>query len=74
MWRALADAISDSFRVLERAASVAPDLRESPIVLSRDAFVDVLINGALHANGMPRFKHFSDREVDVFVDDKLFLN
>ncbi|MGR8920169.1 MAG: outer membrane protein assembly factor BamB family protein, partial [Gammaproteobacteria bacterium] len=42
----------------------APDLRESAIPLSREAFVEVVVGGAKHANGMPRFKHFGDREVD----------
>ena len=42
----------------------APDLRESPLVLSRQTFVDVIINGAKFANGMPRFKDFGDREID----------
>ncbi len=42
----------------------APDLRESPIATVREAFVDVVINGAKHANGMPRFKHFTDKEID----------
>ena len=42
----------------------APDLRESPIATVREAFVDVVVNGAKHANGMPRFKHFTDKEID----------
>ena len=41
----------------------APDLRESPIVLSHAAFKEVLINGALLNNGMPQFKNFRDHEV-----------
>ncbi|MEM7465913.1 MAG: PQQ-dependent dehydrogenase, methanol/ethanol family [Pseudomonadota bacterium] len=45
----------------------APDLRESQITLAREAFVDVVVNGALHANGMPRFQHFEDRDVDALM-------
>ena len=42
----------------------APDMRESQIALSREAFTEVVIGGALQMNGMPRFKHFTDKEVD----------
>ena len=41
----------------------APDLRESPIVLSQDAFRSVVIEGALLKNGMPRFKDYTDKEI-----------
>lgn len=42
----------------------APDLRASPLVLSRDAFVDVVKNGAKLSGGMPRFTYFTDKEID----------
>ena len=42
----------------------APDLRESPIALSKEAFKSVVIDGAKFANGMPRFQHFTDKELD----------
>ncbi len=42
----------------------APDLRESPLVLSRQAFEDVVLKGAKRANGMPRFTAFTQRELD----------
>jgi len=45
----------------------APDLRESPIVLSKDAFEDVLINGAKRANGMPRMPGYTDKEVEALM-------
>ncbi|MGR8948027.1 MAG: PQQ-dependent dehydrogenase, methanol/ethanol family [Gammaproteobacteria bacterium] len=45
----------------------APDLRESPIALSKEAFVDVVVNGALNANGMPRFKHFEEQHIDALM-------
>ena len=45
----------------------APDLRESPIVLSKAALRDVVVNGAKRMNGMPRFKHFTDRELDALM-------
>ncbi len=41
-----------------------PDLRASPLVVSRDAFVDVVKNGAKQSGGMPRFTDFTDREID----------
>jgi quinohemoprotein ethanol dehydrogenase len=42
----------------------APDLRASPLGLSRDAFVEVVKNGAKMSGGMPRFTHFKDHEID----------
>ena len=42
----------------------APDLRESPLGLTREAFKEVVVKGAKLANGMPRFGDFTDREID----------
>ena len=42
----------------------APDLRASPLTLSRGAFLDVVKNGAKLNNGMPRFSLYTDREID----------
>ncbi|MEQ8663792.1 MAG: hypothetical protein RLW62_23485, partial [Gammaproteobacteria bacterium] len=42
----------------------APDLRESPIVLNRDTLHAVVVEGAKRMNGMPRFTHFTERELD----------
>ena len=42
----------------------APDLRESPIALSPEAFKSVVVDGAKMGNGMPRFTHFTDKELD----------
>ncbi|MGE0485523.1 MAG: PQQ-dependent dehydrogenase, methanol/ethanol family [Gammaproteobacteria bacterium] len=43
----------------------APDLRESPIPLSLDAFKAVVLDGAKRANGMPRMPDFTDKEVEA---------
>ena len=43
----------------------APDLRESPIPLTLEAFRAVLVDGARVANGMPRFKDFTTRELEA---------
>ncbi|MGE0861270.1 MAG: PQQ-dependent dehydrogenase, methanol/ethanol family [Gammaproteobacteria bacterium] len=42
----------------------APDLRESPIPLTRDAFKAVVLGGAKVPNGMPQFKEFKDQDLD----------
>lgn len=41
------------------SGGVAPDLRASQIVLSRDAFEEVVLRGALRANGMSRFPNLT---------------
>ena len=41
-----------------------PDLRESTLTLSRDAFREVVVNGTMQGTGMPRFRDFTDKEVD----------
>ncbi len=46
------------------SGGTAPDLRESPIAMSRDAFKDVVVNGVKLANGMPRFGELTDKDVD----------
>ena len=42
----------------------APDLRESPVVLTREAFAAVVVDGAQRMQGMPRFTHFGSAELD----------
>ena len=42
----------------------APDLRESPIAASREAFKQVVVGGVRVPMGMPRFADFSDKEID----------
>ena len=42
------------------AGGLAPDLRTSPIILSAEAFADVVRNGTKRANGMPSYPAFSD--------------
>jgi len=42
----------------------APDLRESQITTSREAFEEVVMKGTMLSTGMPRFKDFTDKEID----------
>ncbi len=42
----------------------APDLRESPIPQSREAFKQVVVDGVRLSMGMPRFTDFTDHEID----------
>ena len=41
----------------------APDLRASPIPLSEQTFKDVVVNGALLQNGMPKFDQITDQQL-----------
>ncbi len=43
----------------------APDLRASAILLSRTAFLNVVLNGSLRENGMPRFPDLSESEAEA---------
>ena len=45
----------------------ASDLRESPLPLSREAFKAVVVDGARLANGMPRFRDFTDQDLDSLM-------
>ena len=45
----------------------APDLREAPLATTHAALKEVVVNGALLATGMPRFRDFSDRDVDSLL-------
>lgn len=47
------------------SGGLAPDLRASQIVLSRDAFMEVLLGGGLLQNGMPRFSDFTELQADA---------
>jgi quinohemoprotein ethanol dehydrogenase len=47
------------------AGGMAPDLRESLIPLSEESFSEVVIRGALVANGMPRFRDFTGEHVSA---------
>lgn len=42
------------------SGGMAPDLRESSIPLSHQAFKSVVVDGTLIGNGMPKFKRFDD--------------
>ncbi len=44
------------------AAGVAPDLRGSPIILSAESFDQVVRDGALVPNGMPRYAELTDKD------------
>ncbi len=41
-----------------------PDLRESTVALSRDAFKQVVVDGTMLSTGMPPFKSYTDKEID----------
>lgn len=45
----------------------APDLRESPIASNREAFKNVVLNGALIMNGMPQYKELKDQDIDALL-------
>ena len=47
------------------ASGGAPDLRASAIPLDRDAFTEVVRNGALLKQGMPRFEYLTTAELDA---------
>ncbi len=49
------------------SGGTAPDLRESPIASDREAFKNVVQNGALVMNGMPQFKELQDRDIDALL-------
>ncbi len=46
------------------AGGQAPDLRESAIATSRDAFKSVVLDGAKRVNGMPPFQELKDEDID----------
>jgi quinohemoprotein ethanol dehydrogenase len=46
------------------SGGVAPDLRASPIVLSEEAFANIVRGGDLRVNGMPSFSNLSDRQLN----------
>jgi quinohemoprotein ethanol dehydrogenase len=46
------------------SGGVAPDLRASPVVLNRDAFLNVVLGGGLLQNGMPRFTSLTEIEAE----------
>ena len=45
------------------SGGAAPDLRESPILLVRDAFRQIVQAGALESHGMPKFAEMSDDDL-----------
>ena len=46
------------------SGGTAPDLRESPIPTSLEAFKSVVVGGARLANGMPQYRELSDAQLD----------
>jgi quinohemoprotein ethanol dehydrogenase len=51
-------------RNLVGAGGPAPDLRESAIALNSEAFWSVVHDGALLAEGMPRFAAFDKTQIE----------
>ena len=49
------------------AGGIAPDLRASPVVMSREAFAHVVRDGSLVARGMPRYADITDAELDALA-------
>jgi quinohemoprotein ethanol dehydrogenase len=46
------------------AGGMAPDLRASPVPLSKEAFSEIVRNGALLQQGMPKYDGLSDAELE----------
>ena len=46
------------------AAGIAPDLRASGVPLIREAFENVVKNGALSDNGMPIYRDLTDEQLE----------
>ena len=46
-----------------KSAGIAPDLRESAIVLHRAALTKILREGVLSSKGMPKFSELSDADI-----------
>jgi quinohemoprotein ethanol dehydrogenase len=47
------------------AGGIAPDLRASPVMLSKEALVHVVREGSLAARGMPAFPELSDAQLEA---------
>ena len=47
------------------SGGLAPDLRASPVVLSKESFSDVLRSGSRRPRGMPSYEHLSDAELEA---------
>ncbi len=46
------------------SGGAAPDLRKSPVPLSKEAITAVLHDGVLQVNGMPRFEEFTPEQIE----------
>ena len=57
------DAIRDVAIAAGKIAAVAPDLRESQIALHRENLWNILRDGALLQNGMPRFPELNKDQI-----------
>ena len=42
-----------------------PDLRASPVVLTKESFADVLRSGSRRARGMPSYQNLNDAQLDA---------
>ncbi|MBK8959736.1 MAG: PQQ-dependent dehydrogenase, methanol/ethanol family [Proteobacteria bacterium] len=49
------------------SGGTAPDLRESPIPTSHEALKSVVVGGARLANGMPRYRDYTDADIDALL-------
>jgi quinohemoprotein ethanol dehydrogenase len=47
------------------SGGLAPDLRASPVVLSKEAFGDVLRSGSRRPRGMPSYEHLGDAQLEA---------
>ncbi len=47
------------------SGGVAPDLRASAVVVSKDAFADVLRSGSRRPRGMPSYEQLSDGQLEA---------
>jgi quinohemoprotein ethanol dehydrogenase len=43
----------------------APDLRDSPLAADRKTLGEIVLNGILQLQGMPKYPDFSDQDVDA---------
>jgi quinohemoprotein ethanol dehydrogenase len=47
------------------SGGLAPDLRASPVVLTRESFADVLRSGSRRTRGMPSYQNLNDAQLDA---------
>ena len=47
------------------SGGVAPDLRASPVLLSKAAYIDIVLRGSRQDLGMPSFPNLSEAEAEA---------